>query len=127
MSSSLILQRFSEGLKNPEVLTNPQKFLGLHSPKVLEFWNKIENLTQEQLEVVKKRHKTFFDENYSECIKAANLAYYASIEVVGWEYAYHASWAAYGVATDSLAPRLATREILGNVENPTFLKMFDNL
>ncbi len=126
MSSSLILQRFSEGLKNPEVLTNPQKFLGLHSPKVLEFWNKIENLTQEQLEVVNERYRTFFDENYSECRKAVDLAIDVSEGVVGLGYAYEASWAAEDV-TKSIAVYLATRELISGVTNPTFIPMFDNL
>jgi hypothetical protein len=143
-----ILQRFSERINNPEVLTNPQEFLGLHYKKVLEFWERIEKLTQDQLKIVKERYwsfrnRSFRNENYSEhCSlsptvlrnketsvfyrKAIALAWDASDGVVGLGYAYEASWAAEDV-TKSDAARWATREILGNVENPVFLKMFDNL
>jgi hypothetical protein len=124
---SKILQRFSEYLENPKVLTNPQEFLGLHYKKVLVFWNKIENLTQEQLEVVKKRHKTFFDENRSEWDKAKDLAIEAAKEVVGDDYVYHVGWAAWENVRNSWAAGCASLELIGGVENPTFLKMFDNL
>ncbi len=126
MSSSLILQRFAEILNSPKVLTNPQEFLGLHYKKVLEFWERIEKLTQEQLEVVKERYWTFFDENFSEWDEATDLAIDASYEVIGRGNADYAGWAVEEV-TKSKTARWATREILGNVENPTFLKMFDNL
>ncbi len=126
MSSSLILQRFSERIKNPEVLINPQEFLGPNTEKVLEFWERIEKLTQEQLRVVRERYEVFFDKNYSEWDEATDLAWDASYEVVGDYYAYHECWAAHDV-TNSEAAHWSTREILGNVENPVFLKMFDNL
>ncbi len=125
MSSSLILQRFSEYLNNPKVLTNPQEFLGLHYKKVLEFWERIEKLTQEQLEVVNTRYHTFWDENRSDWDEATDLAWDTSYDVLGFDSSYDAGWAAED--TNSSAARWATREILGNVENPTFLKMFDNL
>jgi hypothetical protein len=126
MSSSLILQRFSEYLNNPEVLTTPQEYLGLHYKKVLEFWLKIEKLTQEQWRDVNERCDAFHNDNYSKWDEAANLALDASEEGVGGRYAYYAGWAAVDV-TKAEAARWATRELVGNVANPSFLKMFDNL
>ena len=126
MSSSLILQRFSEYLEIPEVLTTPQEYLGLHYKKVLEFWNRIENLSKEQLRVVNERYDDFYNENYSEWDRATELSLRASYEVVGGEYAYKSGWAAYDV-TKSSAADWATMELIGGVENSTFLKMFDDL
>jgi hypothetical protein len=119
-NSSKILQEYSNLLNNPEVLTNPQKYLGPRYNEVLEFWNKIENLTQEQLRVVKERNHTFWNENRSEWNRAANLAYAASKKVVGEDYVYIASWAAWEVA-DSWVAGCATRELIGNVTNLHFL------
>jgi hypothetical protein len=125
-NSSKIIRQFSEILNSPKVLTNPQEFLGPNTDKLLDFWLKIEKLTQEQLKTVKVRFDAFHNDNYSEWDEATDLALAASEEVVRGFYASHAGWAAWDV-TKSETARWATREILGNVENPTFLKMFDNL
>ncbi len=117
---------FANRVKTADALNNPQKYLGLHYKKVLEFWNKIENLTQEQLKIVKGRYWTFFDENYSDLCNASDLAWKASYEVVGKDYVNEAG-AAAGYVTDSGAAYWATLELFGGVENPTFLPMFDNL
>ncbi len=126
MTISEVHFEFATRVKTVVALNNPQKYLGLHYKKVLEFWNKIENLTQEQLNIVKGRYWTFFDENRSDLCNASDLAWKASEEVVGEDYSYHAG-AAAGYVTNSGAAHWATRELIGGVENPTFLPMFDNL
>jgi hypothetical protein len=105
-------KRFSERLNNPRVLTNPKEFLGPNFEAVLNFWMKLEELSEEQLRVVKEHYEVFRNENRSECRKAIDLANDASIEVVGWAGAYHAGCAAY-VVTYSSAACLATRELIG--------------
>jgi hypothetical protein len=120
---SKILQLFSKLLNNPKVLTNPQEFLGLHTPKILEFWLFLDDLSEEQLRAVNERYWAFRNENYSECLKATDFARDTSIEVVGEDYANDAGWAAVDV-TNSWAAYWATRELIGGVTNPTFLKMF---
>jgi hypothetical protein len=125
-NSSKIHKRFSESLNNPRVLENPEEFLGENFEAVLNFWLIFDELSEEQLRIVNERYWAFFNGNRSEWDEATELAYYVSKKVVGGEYADNAKWATYDV-TNSMAAVWATREILGNVENPTFLPMFDNL
>ncbi len=127
---SKIHKHFSELLKNPGVLTNPEEFLGPNFEAVLNFWLILDDLSEEQWRVVKKRYEVFCNENYLEWYEAVNLAIDASKEVVGGDYAYHPSWAAY-YATNSWAARWATRELIGmhkileDQQNPlTFFPMF---
>jgi hypothetical protein len=108
---SKIHKHFSELLKNPRVLEFPEEFLGENFEAVLNFWLILDDLSEEQINAVKKRHWAFFNENCSEWDKATNLAIDASIEVVGWEYSYEASYAAYDV-TKSWAADWATRELI---------------
>ena len=76
-------QRFSERLNDPRVLENPEEFLGPNYKEVLNFWMIFDNLSQEQLRVVKERYWAFRKENYSEWDKAMDLAFDTSTEVVG--------------------------------------------
>jgi hypothetical protein len=103
---------FSEYLRNPRVLENPEEFLGPNFEAVLNFWLILDELSEEQLRVVKKRYEVFFDKNFSEWRKATNLAIAASEEVVGLGYAYEACWVAW-VATNSSAAYWTTRELIG--------------
>jgi hypothetical protein len=123
-------KRLSESLNIPRVLENPEEFLGENYEAVLDFWLILDDLSEEQLSVVNERYHTFWNENYSEWLKATDLALAASIEVVGLYYAYEASWAAEDV-TKSNAVYLATREliamhkILKDYQKPlTFFPMF---
>jgi len=105
-------QNFSERLRNPRVLTNPEEFLGPNYEEVLNFWMKLDELSEEQLEFVYEREQAFCDENYSEWRKATDLTIKASEKVVGWKYANYAAYAAYRII-DSVAARWATRELIG--------------
>jgi hypothetical protein len=123
-------QQFSERLNNSRVLEYPEEFLGENFEAVLNFWLILNDLSEEQWRDVKKRYKTFRNENYSECLKATNLAFDASYEVVGWRYADDAGYAAE-VVTKSWAAYWATRELIGlhkileDHQKPlTFFEMF---
>ncbi len=123
-------KRFSERLRNPRVLTNPEEFLGPNFETVLNFWLILDELSEEQWRVVNERYWTFFDGNSSEGDKATDLAWGTSEEVVGWYYAYHECWAAWTV-TNSRAAHWATSEliamhkILEDHQKPlTFFPMF---
>ena len=117
---------FSKRLNNPRVLTNPEEFLGPNYKDVLKFWMILDELSEEQLRVIEDRYDAFINENHSKWSKATDLACEASWEVVGEDYTYYAGYAAY-VVTKSRAAYWATREIIGGVESPVFLKMFYNL
>jgi hypothetical protein len=123
---SMPLLRFVVSLNTLDVLTTPEEFLGENFEAVLNFWLILDDLSKEQLSVVNERYDDFYNENYSDWLKAINLAYAASEEVVGEHYIYEAECAAFAV-TKSWAAYWATIEVIGGVENPIFLKMFDNL
>jgi hypothetical protein len=121
---------FSESLNNPRVLSNPEEFLGPNYKEVLNFWLILDDLSQEQWRVVKKRSEAFFWENLSEWDKARDLAIESAKEVVGEDYVYHARGAAWIVAKSGAAD-WATSELIGmhkileNHQQPlTFFQMF---
>ena len=121
---------FSERLNNPRVLEYPEEFLGENFEAVLNFWLILDDLSGEQLKIVKERDEAFYNENHSEWRKAINLAIDTSLEVVGWGYAYDAGYAAV-VVTKSWAAYWATDELIGihkileDQQQPlTFFQMF---
>ncbi len=121
-------QRFSERLRNPRVLTNPEEFLGPNYKEVLNFWMILDELSKEQLRVVKERDEALYRENTSQWYKARDLANEASEKVVGMDYAHYAGCAAWDFTyKKSWVTYWATKEIIGGVKDKVFLKMFDNL
>ena len=119
---------FSEYLNNPRVLENPEEFLGPNFEEVLNFWLILDELSEEQLRVVKERYGAFYYENYSEYLKATDLTIEASKEAVGEDYTYHAGNAVWGV-TMSDAANLVTLELIGmhlilDKQPLTFFEMF---
>ena len=109
---SKIHKRFSERLRNSRVLTNPEEFLGPNYKEVLNFWLLIEELSEEQLRVVKERYGAFYDESLLEWLKVRDLAWEASKKVVGKDYAINAGLAAWDVTKSNSAFRV-TRELIG--------------
>jgi hypothetical protein len=99
---SKIHKLFSERVRSPRVLEFPEEFLGENYEAVLNFWLFLDDLSEEQLRVVKERYWAFRNGNYSEWLKATDLAIVASEGVVTWEYAYNSGCAA----------RYATRELI---------------
>ncbi len=127
---SMPLLRFVVSLNTLDVLTNPKEFLGPNFEAVLNFWLILDELSEEQWRAVNKRYRSFYNENYSEWFKAANLAIESAKEVVGWDYADKASSAAYDV-TKSNAADWTTIELIGmykileDHQKPlTFFQMF---
>ncbi len=127
---SKIHKHFSERLNNSRVLENPEEFLGPNYKEVLNFWLILDELSEEQLRIVKGRYYDFHNKNCSEWYKVADLAWDTSYEVIGRGYAYEAGWATYDV-TKSEAARWATRELIGmhkilevHQQPLTFFQMF---
>jgi hypothetical protein len=48
MSYSKIHQNFANRLQNPEVLTSPQNFLGPNFQAVLDFWMRLDDITEDE-------------------------------------------------------------------------------
>jgi hypothetical protein len=82
MKISKTHQRLSDNLENPEVLTNPQKFLGPNWETVLRFWLYYESLTREQKDELFRRY-VVIDIDIDTRIRAMALAHNAAVEVIG--------------------------------------------
>ena len=118
-------KRFSELLDNPEVLSNPEEFLGPNFEAVLNYWLVLDGLSEEQWKTIQGRYRDFRDNQWSEWLKAIEEVDKASEETIGREFTFNAGCAAcfvYGSAA-----YYATMEHIGGVKNPVFLPMFDNL
>jgi hypothetical protein len=104
-------QRLSNYLENPEVLTNPQKFLGPNYQAVLRWWLYEESLTREQRGELWRRYVAIDDDTRD---RAWELASDAAIEVIG-EVNRRAVWfvAPY--------PQVITFELIANLDDPFFL------
>jgi hypothetical protein len=62
MTYSKIHQRFSERLKNPDVLTNPGKYLGPNYQDVLNFWFYVDTLSDEEKKKMGQRYFALDDD-----------------------------------------------------------------
>jgi hypothetical protein len=80
MKNSNAHQVLSKLHKNPEVLTNPQKFIGPNWETVLRFWLYQESLTREQRIELSRRYWAIDQDT---CKHAYNLARNAADEVIG--------------------------------------------
>jgi hypothetical protein len=110
---SKIHQAFSERLKQPEALTNPEKYFGPNAPKVLKFWKHIEGLSYEEK---KKMDDLYSDLDYNVRESAIVSARDAADEVVGVKFRNTAWWAAVNI-TEWKVFGFATYELIGNVDN----------
>lgn len=118
--------KYAKEIDKVEAINHPQTILGLNAEKVLEFWLILDKLSKEQLEVVEKRYQTLHNEDWFKWSEASDLACKASRKIINYSYDIEASHAAYN-NTNSFAALYATCEIIGGVESPVFLPMFDNL
>jgi hypothetical protein len=90
MKISNIHQALSNYLNSPEVLTNPEPFLGPNWETVLRWWLYRESLTREQKHILWRRYDAI---DYDTLSRAWDLARDAAFEVIGrvnW-------WAAWDV------------------------------
>jgi hypothetical protein len=123
MTYSKIHQKFSEHLKNPNVLTNPAKYLGPNYQDVLNFWIYLDSLSEHEREEMGKR---FWDLDGDVRISAIITASDAAIEVVGEDFRYAAWCAAYdvtgrGVFGDATLELITHHKLIEQYKTPTFL------
>ena len=134
MNISKSHKRYSERLNNPRVLSNPEEFLGPNYEAVLNFWLILDGLSEDECNVFIERYWDFFDNNYSEWLKAANVVYHASNETIGSKFASSACYSAYGACKFSyrlselvyyITYELIGMDLLLDQQKPlTFLPMF---
>jgi hypothetical protein len=97
-----------------DVLTNPEKYLGKNYQTVLNFWTFMDSLSEDQWKEVASR--------YNAIDHAARAA--------AWDVARDAASTAARAAAGSTAGYVsgsATYELIGGIENPVFVPLFDNL
>jgi hypothetical protein len=125
MTYSKIHQRFSEVLNKPDVLTDPEKYLGLNYQDVLNFWIYVDTLSVEEMEEMAQSYWALDEEVR---VSAIDAAWDAANEVVGENFRNAAWRAAYDV-TEKGVYGVATKELIGHhkllEQNkiPTFLPL----
>ncbi len=113
-------QWLSNYLKNPEVLTNPEPFLGPNWETVLRWWLYWESLTDEQKRVLQWRG----DDNTGD--RAWDLAHNAAIEVIG-EDNRNAVFIAAPSPTSITMELIAMHLLLERGHQLTFVPLVNNL
>jgi hypothetical protein len=107
-------KRFSERLNQPEVLTNPEKYLGPNWKDVLNLWIYVDTLSYEEKKKMEDRYWTL---DYTVRESAWIASWDAATEVVGEKFKCEA-WCAADVVTGKRAVfGYATYELIGNVDN----------
>jgi hypothetical protein len=110
MTYSKTHQKFSERLEQPDVLTDPEKYLGPNYQDVLNFWIYLDTLSAEEKNEISVRY-------WALDLKARESAWIASrnvaIEVVGWGFRCEAWDAAYDV-TEMCIFGDATEELIAH-------------
>ena len=113
-------QEVSRRLKDPRVISHPQEFLGLKYQTVLNFWSKLDLLKDYQWKVIEGVYKDFCDNKKSEWEIATINTF---DKTIGEAIAEAEIWVNWGMVSRVY---YATMEIIENVENPVFLKMFED-
>jgi hypothetical protein len=112
MTYSITHQALRDHINNPEVLTNPQKFLGPNWEAVLRWWWYEESLTVEQWIELDRRWCAIDDDTR---VRAGKLARNAAIEVIGRTYFLSSVFYA------APSPMAITNELIANLDEPFFL------
>jgi hypothetical protein len=126
MTYSKIHQAYSEHLNQPDVLTDPGKYLGPNWEDVLNFWIYVDALSEQEREKMYDRYlaldEDVWDSAWCAAMDAAN-------EVVGWRFRIAAWLAAYSVTGRRAVFGDATEELIGHHKlleqnkTPTFLPL----
>jgi hypothetical protein len=125
-------QNFSNGLQNPEALTNPQNFLGPNYETVINFWWFIDGLTENQWNEVARRYHALDDAARSAAGSAAGAAAMsAAMSAAGYaawnaarNAARNAAWNAAGYATYEL---MGMHTLLDDGKDLLFVPLFNDL
>jgi hypothetical protein len=110
MTYSKIHKLFSNYLKQPDALKNPEKYLGPNYKDVLNFWIYLDTLSKQEREEITDRFLALGD---NVRIFAENASFCATKEVVGWRFREAAWWAARG-ATGRWVFGYATYELIAH-------------
>jgi hypothetical protein len=128
VAHSVLLRKINDGQDGApsDVLTNPEKYLGKNHKAVLDFWWYMDSLTEPQWEEVVRRYYAARGAALDAARDAARVAAWDAARDAARVAAWDAAWYA---ARDAAwyAARYATYELMGGIENPVFVPLFDNL
>jgi hypothetical protein len=110
MTYSKIHQKFSERLNQPDVLTDPGKYLGPNWEDVLNFWIYVDMLSVEEKN---EMDDLFWDLDFNVRFSAIDAARDAARDVVGWGFR-EAAWRAADVVTGWWVFGYATWELISH-------------
>ena len=118
MKISISHQNFANWLKDQDVLTNPEKYLGHNWKDVLNFWIHLDTLSVEERRIINRRYLAL--DNMS-TLKI--LACKAANDTIGIHYSNAA-----GCVSDGYDVWRATWELIGShkLESLKFLPLFLN-
>jgi hypothetical protein len=111
MTYSKIHQAFSERLKKPDALKNPEKYLGPNYQDVLNFWIYVDTLSNKEKEEMDQSYWALDEEVRDSAI---NTARDAADDVVGWGFRNAAWCAVWDVTGLRLVFVDATLELIGH-------------
>jgi hypothetical protein len=118
MKISKTHQRLSNYLNNPEVLTNPEPFLGPNWETVLRWWLYAESLTDVQRKELARRYFAIDDDTRN---RAWKLAHDAAIEVIGKD-----NWRVAHLVSRYTAELIALHKLKEKGIQPTFLPLLED-
>ncbi len=120
MKISKIHQRFSEKLKEPRALTNPEDFLGPNWRDVINFWLFIDTLSEEEKY---KMNKCYWALDIDVRVFSGRAAMIAAMEVVGEEVKNEAWYAnSWRVFRDATLELIASHKLLEQNKTPLALQ-----
>jgi hypothetical protein len=111
MKISKTHQMFSEDLKDPRALTNPEDYLGPNWRDVINFWLYIDGLTEEEMDKMNNRYCSLSED----VLDSAHLSAQSSAEEVVGQHVEDVAWSAAWDVTDwGSVFAYATEELLAH-------------
>jgi hypothetical protein len=110
MNISIPHKRFSDILKDPKALTNPEDYLGPNWKAVINLWLYLDTLSEDER---KKMSDRYWDLDEDMRLPAGDSANATAIKVVGWKVEY-AAWRAVLNVTDWCIFAFATSELIAS-------------
>lgn len=132
---SFALECFTKQYSLKEVLSKPQDFLGLNAEKVLEFWEKLDELTDNQWRKIDSKFKEIEDTSYIvktirqiiDTLDFVDDDHSLSICHERYGLSFTPFYACYISTGYRISSAVATFEIVRDVEDKLVLNMFDDL
>lgn len=115
-STPKALFSLAKDFDNVDIIINPQKYLGPYTDQLLDFYNKLDKLTEEQWWEIRRKYLYFYDNHYSEWTKVTLNLNDAPKDQILLRFISN---------IDSTVAYYAVLEIISGIQSPVFLPMFE--